>query len=124
MQRIGGQALKTRSRFLWALISILAIISPVVVNGQNETVIPKDAKALENLENDFTFLIASDLGRNGYYDQKPIAEMMGEIIAITGAEFVAALGDVHHFLGVRSVQDPLWQTDFEWIYKHPDLMIP
>ena len=25
----------------------------------------------------FNFYIANDLGRNGYYDQKPIAELMG-----------------------------------------------
>jgi hypothetical protein len=85
---------------------------------------PKDAAALAELDDHFTFLIASDLGRNGYYDQKPVAEMMGEVAEITGVEFIAALGDVHHFWGVGSVHDPLWQTNFEWIYKHPELMIP
>ena len=25
----------------------------------------------------FNFYVANDLGRNGYYDQKPIAELMG-----------------------------------------------
>jgi len=85
---------------------------------------PVDAKALAALDHDFTFLIASDLGRNGYYDQKPVAEMMGEVAGITGVEFIAALGDVHHFWGVRSIQDPLWLTNYEWIYKHPELMIP
>ncbi|MBP8777715.1 MAG: metallophosphoesterase, partial [Bacteroidaceae bacterium] len=28
-----------------------------------------------------------------------------------------------HFEGVRSVQDPLWMTNFELIYSHPELMI-
>ena len=69
-------------------------------------------------------MIASDLGRNGYYDQVPVAEMMGSVADITGPEFIAALGDVHHFWGVRSVDDPLWNTNFEWIYAHPELMIP
>jgi hypothetical protein len=80
--------------------------------------------ALAELDGHFTFLIASDLGRNGYYDQKPVAEMMGEVAGITKPEFVAVAGDVHHFLGVRSTQDPLWLTNFEWIYGHPKLMIP
>ncbi|MDZ7633828.1 MAG: metallophosphoesterase [Bacteroidales bacterium] len=76
------------------------------------------------LDDYFTFMIASDLGRNGYYDQQVIAELMGEAASITGAEFVAALGDVHHYMGVQSVNDPLWLTNYELIYKHPELMIP
>lgn len=76
------------------------------------------------LDDYFTFMIACDLGRNGYYDQQIIAEVMGEVAGIAGAEFVAALGDVHHFMGVQSVNDPLWLTNYELIYKHPELMIP
>lgn len=91
---------------------------------QSTTIVPTDARALEALDDHFTFMIASDLGRNGSYDQRPVAEMMGEVAAITGVEFIAALGDVHHLWGVRSVQDPLWLTNFEWTYKHPELMIP
>ena len=76
------------------------------------------------LDEYFTFMIASDLGRNGYYDQKTIAETMGEVADITGVEFVAALGDVHHWMGIQSVSDPLWLSNFELIYKHPQLMLP
>ena len=66
----------------------------------------------------FNFYVANDLGRNGYYDQKTIAELMG-VMAENGAdpEFV------HHFEGVRSVNDPLWMTNYELIYSHPELMI-
>ena len=102
----------------------VALMSRVSRNPTAATVVPKDARALAALDDHFTFLIASDLGRNGYYDQQPVAEMMGEVAGITGVDFVAALGDVHHFWGVRSVHDPLWLTNFEWIYKHPELMIP
>jgi hypothetical protein len=82
---------------------------------------PVDAEGLAALEDDFTFLIAADLGRNGYYHQKPVAEMMGEVAEVVDPEFVAALGDVHHFKGVRSIDDPLWLTNFEWVYSHPEL---
>lgn len=71
----------------------------------------------------FNFYVANDLGRNGYYDQKPIAELMGVMGEEVGPEFVLAAGDVHHFEGVRSVNDPLWMTNFELIYSHPELMI-
>lgn len=74
-------------------------------------------------DNKFNFYIANDLGRNGYYDQKPIAEQMGVMGEEIGPEFVVAPGDVHHFEGVRSVSDPLWMTNFELIYSHPELMI-
>jgi hypothetical protein len=33
------------------------------------------------------------------------------------------VGDVHHFMGVASVDDPLWLTNYELIYSHPALMI-
>ena len=72
----------------------------------------------------FNVFIANDLGRNGYYDQKPIAELMGQM-AEAGAdpEFIIATGDVHHFNGVSSINDPLWMTNYELIYSHPELMI-
>ena len=92
--------------------------------AQPKLPIPADTTQLKQLANGFCFLIANDLGRNGYYDQQPIADMMGEVAAIVHPEFVAALGDVHHFMGVQSVNDPLWTTNFERVYSHPELMIP
>ena len=82
---------------------------------------PADWKPLEKPLN---FYLANDLGRNGYYDQKPIAELMGKMAETIDIEFVVAAGDVHHFEGVRSVDDPLWMTNYELIYSHPDLMLP
>ncbi len=74
-------------------------------------------------EDKLNFYVANDLGRNGYYDQKPIAELMGEMAEVVDPEFVLATGDIHHFEGVQSVSDPLWMTNYELIYSHPDLMI-
>ncbi|WP_394800421.1 metallophosphoesterase [Bacteroides caecigallinarum] len=82
---------------------------------------PESWKALEKPLN---FYLANDLGRNGYYDQKPIAELMGNMAETVDIECVVAAGDVHHFEGVRSVNDPLWMTNYELIYSHPELMIP
>ena len=69
-------------------------------------------------------LVANDLGRNGYYEQKPIAERMGKMAGELDVEAVLALGDIHHFMGVESVNDPLWMTNYELIYGHPELQIP
>ena len=57
------------------------------------------------LEKPLNFYLANDLGRNGYYDQKPIAETMGLMAETIDIEFVVAAGDVHHFEGVQSVSD-------------------
>ncbi|MGL5788022.1 MAG: metallophosphoesterase [Bacteroidales bacterium] len=74
-------------------------------------------------EDAYNFIVVNDLGRNGYYKQKPIAEVLGEYAGEADAEFIAALGDVHHFDGVASTSDPLWLSNYETIYKHPELMI-
>lgn len=75
------------------------------------------------LKGELNLFVANDLGRNGYYDQKPIAAVMGLIAEEVGPEAVLAAGDVHHFEGVASVSDPLWMTNYELIYTHPELMI-
>lgn len=76
-----------------------------------------------SLKKDANFFLANDLGRNGYYDQKNIAELMGTMAEVISPECVLAAGDVHHFDGIQSVNDPLWMTNYELIYSHPELMI-
>ncbi len=77
----------------------------------------------EKLKGEINMYMANDIGRNGYYDQKPIAELMGTMAETIGPECVVAAGDIHHFNGVASVSDPLWTTNYELIYSHPELML-
>ncbi len=100
------------------ICSILAIAFTAGLNAQ--TKISEQAA----LHHGFNFIIATDLGRNGYYDQKPIAELMGETAKAVDAEFIIASGDTHHYMGVGSTTDPLWMTNFELVYKHPELQLP
>ncbi|OIP82589.1 MAG: acid phosphatase [Porphyromonadaceae bacterium CG2_30_38_12] len=72
---------------------------------------------------DYNFLVGNDLGRNGFFDQKTIAASMGQFAYHHDIDFVAAAGDIHHFNGVASVTDPLWMTNYELIYDHPNLML-
>ncbi len=102
-----------KKTFLALSLALLTVLSC--------TQAPQDWTAIEKPLN---FILANDLGRNGYYDQKPIAELMGEMAENISIECVVAAGDVHHFWGVRSVSDPLWMTNYELIYSHPELMIP
>ena len=48
---------------------------------------------------------------------------MGEVADRIGPEAVLSLGDTHHYGGVQSVSDPLWMTNYELIYSHPELMV-
>lgn len=101
------------------LPSLLLLLALAVVTAVAQT--PAEWAKLGKTVN---FYVANDLGRNGYYDQKPIAETMGRMAETVDIECVAAPGDVHHFEGVRSTQDPLWMTNYELIYAHPELMLP
>ena len=73
------------------------------------------AEVWGSLKKDINFFMANDLGRNGYYDQKTIAELMGVMAEEIEPECVIAAGDTHHFDGVQSVDDPLWMTNYELI---------
>jgi len=99
---------------------ILSVIAAVAIAF---SAMAQTAQEWGTLKKDVNMFLANDLGRNGYYDQKPIAELMGEMAQTIGPECVIAAGDIHHFDGVQSVSDPLWMTNFELVYSHPELMI-
>ncbi len=94
------------------LFTVIAIASAIGACAQSE--IPKG---------DINLIVASDLGRNGYYEQKAIASTMGEVADRIGPDAVLSLGDTHHYGGVQSTSDPLWMTNYELIYTHPELMV-
>ena len=104
------------------MIILLALALSMISCGQ-ATVTADHTQEWKSLEKPLNFYLANDLGRNGWYDQKPIAETMGRMAEAIDIEFVVAAGDVHHFEGVQSISDPLWMTNYELIYSHPDLMI-
>ena len=104
------------SRLATVCTAALLLLGSLNVQAQN----PNEWKKLKG---DVTLYMANDLGRNGYYDQKPIAELMGRMAETTGMECVLAVGDIHHFNGVASTSDPLWTTNFEQVYSHPELML-
>lgn len=110
-RNVGGRML---SVLLITVVSMAAVF----------TVAAQTPDQWAGMKGDVNLFLANDLGRNGYYDQKPIAELMGVMAEEIGPEAVLALGDVHHFHGVQSTADPLWMTNFEQVYAHPELMIP
>ena len=110
--------IRRAERNFWAILATIAISLLICATAKGQT--PEQWKTLKS---DINLFVANDLGRNGYYDQKPIAELMGGMAEEVGPEAIIATGDVHHFDGVASTHDPLWMTNYELIYTHPELMI-
>lgn len=69
------------------------------------------------------FIVISDHGRNGYYNQKEVAEMMGKVAEEASIRFVVTGGDNFQTAGVESVFDPLWWFSHESLYTHPSLNV-
>lgn len=106
-----------RNRLIVAFVAAMAaLLSVVSAKGQTPG-------QWELLKGNVNLYLVNDMGRNGYYDQKPIAELMGTMTETIGPEAIIAAGDIHHFNGVASVNDPLWTTNYEHIYSHPELML-
>jgi hypothetical protein len=70
---------------------------------------------------DLMFYVVADVGRNGHYKQKDVAESMGRWSDERRPAFVVSAGDCFHMLGVQSTADPIWLTNYEWVYSHPNL---
>ncbi|MDO5524266.1 MAG: metallophosphoesterase [Bacteroidia bacterium] len=103
-----------KKRTTFFLLSVLLTIGTVYAQSNK-------INAEIAYDDGYNFFIGNDLGRNGYYKQKDVARVMGQLAEDIGIEFVAAAGDTHHWGGVQSVHDPLWMTNFELIYDHPEL---
>jgi hypothetical protein len=74
-------------------------------------------------DNAYNFFILSDLGRNGYYKQKTVANTVADVADYIEPNFIIASGDTFHYNGVRSTSDPLWTSNFENVYTRPELLV-
>ena len=117
MQSVTMSAQNAKSAIQW--LADKSMVQPTNLTARSYASRPQ----WETLKGEITLYMANDLGRNGYYDQKTIAELMGEMAGTVDPQCVLAVGDIHHFNGIASLQDPLWMTNYELIYSHPDLMI-
>ena len=97
-----------------SLFAVVASLMSLALNGQAD---------FRSLKGDVNLIIANDLGRNGAFQQKPVAELMGEVAGQSDVSAVMALGDTHHYIGIQSVADPLWMTNYELVYSRPELQV-
>jgi acid phosphatase len=70
------------------------------------------------------FLLVGDWGRNGEPDQMAVARQMGIFAGQLNASFMISVGDNFYEDGVKSVNDPQWQSSFEKVYTAPSLQVP
>lgn len=69
------------------------------------------------------FFIVSDWGWNGGKSQQAVADQMTRSAQQIEPSFIVSCGDNFQVQGVASVQDPLWLSNFENIYKDPSLQV-
>lgn len=100
--------------------TILAVIALLLVVS---TASAHNPKAWRKMKENLNFFLVSDVGREGCFNQKVIANTMGEMARYIKPRCVIATGDTHHGKGVKSVDDPHWQSNYEAVYTHPKLQI-
>lgn len=74
----------------------------------------------EKKEKGLSFSVFGDWGRQGTNNQTEVAQIMAKKGV---GKFIITCGDNFQINGVRSVQDPLWISNFENIYSDPSLMV-
>lgn len=98
--------------------SILLLLATIFVASG---VSAHNPKVWRKMKQSVNILWASDLDRNGCYDQKVIANLMGEMAAVVKPLCIISTGDTHHGNGVKSVTDDDWQENLVDMYNHPNL---
>jgi len=71
----------------------------------------------------FNFFIVSDWGWNGFKSQQEVADQMAKSAEEISPNFIISCGDNFQVQGVASVQDPLWMSSYENVYKQPSLQV-
>jgi tartrate-resistant acid phosphatase type 5 len=108
---------QTRRQF----VRTLFIASQAVAVG---SLLPRSLFAADAKSDGLNFLVLGDWGRNGEKDQMDVATQMAIAAQAMSAKFIIAVGDNFYEDGVKSVDDPQWQSSFEKVYTAPSLQVP
>ncbi len=88
------------------------------------SLLPRQLFGAETKADALNFIIFGDWGRNGEKDQRDVAVQMALSAQAIDAKFIISVGDNFYENGVKSVDDPQWQTSFEKVYAAPSLQVP
>ena len=81
------------------------------------------ASEVQENDDDYTFIVVGDWGRNGHFAQRSVAQWMDIASYQFDAQMIISTGDNFYDNGVASVNDPYWQTSYESVYHGPHLFI-
>ncbi len=109
---------QTRRQFVRTLF--VATAQATVVGS----LLPRHLFAADAPTSGLNFLVFGDWGRNGEKDQRDVATQMAATAQTMNTKFIISVGDNFYEDGVKSVNDPQWQSSFENVYAAPSLQVP
>jgi hypothetical protein len=118
------------SRLKWQLLLLIILISSLQLGfSQNKPASPVNIETskldtvLNLKKHSLNFLLVSDWGWNGFGEQTAVANQMAKTADQIDPKFIISCGDNFQINGIQSINDPLWMTSYENIYKTPGLLI-
>jgi len=112
--------------FMILLFMVSMIQRGFAQKGESEygkTATPSSDTTFNIQKHSLNFFLVSDWGWNGYGFQTEVANQMTKTAGQVEPKFIISCGDNFQINGVQSVNDPLWMTSFESIYKSPGLLV-
>ena len=115
--------MKINKSVLAALLAVFACMSFTPVKEPKSEKKTSTAISERKYTKALNFFVISDWGWNGYKDQQLVADQMGIQADLVDPQFIVSCGDNFQVAGVASVQDPLWMSSFENVYKNNSLQV-
>ncbi|KAL3818510.1 hypothetical protein ACJIZ3_004415 [Penstemon smallii] len=106
----------SNSVFIWTCFCVLV--------ASNLAEFPRIKHNTHRNDDSVAFLVVGDWGRDGNYNQSRVAKQMGEVGKKIGIDFVISTGDNFYDTGLKSVNDPRFETSFSKIYTAKSLQKP
>jgi len=69
----------------------------------------------------FNFIVLSDIGEHDKSVKRNVAHLIGQLAEKNRIDFVAVAGDPFHGDGVQSINDKVWEDEFENVYTASSL---
>ena len=116
--------MKTKNQIIVFVLLAIAVFS-CQINDRKPSLSEENTpfSALDRYDHSLSFFVISDYGRNGFDNQLEVADQMAIQADSVEPEFIVTCGDNFQVNGVASVQDPLWMSSFENIYRKPSLHV-
>eukprot|EP00754_Rhynchopus_humris_P045805 Rhum_TRINITY_DN5293_c0_g1::Rhum_TRINITY_DN5293_c0_g1_i1::g.16857::m.16857/K14379/ACP5; tartrate-resistant acid phosphatase type 5 len=103
----------------WRLLSVIALVAAVLLVLFH---VSGGGGLFGAAKDELVFISFGDWGTGKRWShQLTVAQRLAVVAPLVRAEFVVNLGDSFYPVGVKSVDDPLWESFFEKVYADPYL---